>query len=456
MKYKDLVIKNPEDLVFGRAPFPVTTPRGLVIGGGQVYPELNFTLPPMSINKETYSQVKNHYREIVSGALERVRDLHQDGVVFEFETLLEMTLDPQLGTDLVSIMNDLCEDAFQKYGVKSEIRLTPNDTRDYERPVRQRSSKYLDNMLQLFEKGAKAGGNLLSIESTGGKEVCDDALMNCNIRDVVFSLAVLGVRDMQFLWDKITDIADSTRTIPGGDTACGFGNTAMVLAEKKYIPKVFAAVVRIVTVVRTLVALEEGARGPDKDCGYEGPFLKAITGTPISMEGRTAACAHLSPLGNIAGACCDLWSNESVTNIKLLAGMAPTVYMEQLIYDTRLFNQATKLDGVDLYKKIMVESDIHLDPQALILDPVNVIEISKAIVSGKNYVDAAILGSLKGLEIIENHVKDGLLYLEDRELVWIDMLRDELGKMPREEGLLVAEVEPSLDKNKVLLQEYGL
>ncbi len=456
MKYKNLVINNPEDLVFGRAPFPVTTPRGLVIGGGKVYPELNFTLPPMSINKGTYGQVKDHYKEIVSGALERVRELHQDGVVFEFETLLEMTLDPQLGTDLVTIMNDLCENAFQKHGVKSEIRLTPNDTRDYERPVRQRSSKYLDNMLQLFEKGAKAGGNLLSIESTGGKEVCDDALMNCNIRDVIFSLAVLGVRDMHFLWDKITDIADSTKTIPGGDTACGFGNTAMVLAEKKYIPKVFAAVVRIVTVVRTLVALEEGARGPDKDCGYEGPFLKAITGTPISMEGRTAACAHLSPLGNIAGACCDLWSNESVTNIKLLAGMAPTVYMEQLIYDVRLFNQATKLDGVDLYKNMMIESDIHTDPQALILDPANVITISQAIVSGGNYVEAAILGSLKGLEIIENHVKDGSLYLDDRELVWIDMLRDELVKMPREESLLVAEVEPSLDKNKVLLREYGL
>ena len=48
----------------------------------------------------------------------------------------------------------------------------------------------------------------------------------------------------------------------------------MILAEKGYIPKVFAAIVRIITVVRTLVALEEGATGPDKDCGYEGPFLR--------------------------------------------------------------------------------------------------------------------------------------------------------------------------------------
>ena len=38
-----------------------------------------------------------------------------------------------------------------------------------------------------------------------------------------------------------------------------------------------------------MVCVEEGAKGPDKDCGYEGPFLKAIAGIPISMEGKTAA-----------------------------------------------------------------------------------------------------------------------------------------------------------------------
>ena len=456
MKYHELTIENPSDLVFGRSPFPVTTPRGLVIGGGQVYPELNFTLPPMTITPDTYGEVKNHYREIVSGALLRARELHQDGVVFEFETLLEMTLNPQLGTDIVTLMNDLCEEAYQKYGQRSEIRLTPNDTRDFERPIRMRTTRYLDNMFTLFEQGAKAGGNLLSIESTGGKEVHDDALMNCNIREVVFSLAVLGVRDMRFLWKRIVEIAASTHTIPGGDTACGFGNTAMVLAEKKYIPKVFAAIVRIITVVRTLVAIEEGALGPDKDCGYEGPFLKAITGRPISMEGRTAACAHFSPVGNVSGACCDLWSNESVTNIKLLSGMAPTVYLEQLIYDTRMFNQASKQNLVKSYQDILVGSDVGWDPQALILAPKHVIAISKAIVSGKDHVEAAILGGLKGLEIIASHVDDGSLFLEEREKLWIDMLRDELEGMPRNESALVDSMLGTLDPAKVILSEYGL
>ncbi|NOY95486.1 MAG: hypothetical protein GXO81_03745 [Chlorobi bacterium] len=57
MKYKNLIINNPEGLMFGKAPFPVKTRRGLEIGGGQVYSELNFTLPTMSINSDTLTKV---------------------------------------------------------------------------------------------------------------------------------------------------------------------------------------------------------------------------------------------------------------------------------------------------------------------------------------------------------------------------------------------------------------
>jgi methanol--5-hydroxybenzimidazolylcobamide Co-methyltransferase len=458
MKYNKLAINNPTDLIFGVAPKPVQTRRGLKIGGGQVYPELNFTLPPIEITVKNMPEITAHYKEIINGALERAHHLYSQGVVFEFETLIEMTQNPDIGVELIKVMNNICEDYFQKYGLKSEIRLTPNDLREFERPPKQRTTSLLNPMLELFERGALAGGDMLSIESTGGKEISDDSLMMCDMRMFIFSQAVLGVRDMQMLWGKITDIAQKTGKIAGGDTACGFGNTAMVLAEKKYIPKVFAAIARVATVVRTLVALEEGATGPDKDCGYEGPFLKAITGTPISMEGKTSACAHLSPLGNIAGACADLWSNESVQNIKLLAGMAPTVYMEQLEYDTRLMNQALKegKSSVLNFQRLLVNSDVYYDPQALILAPVNVIEISKSIVSGQNYVDGCVRGCLKALDIIENSIKNGQLYRDQKEDIWLGNLRNDLLSIPADENKFVEEMEPMLNKNKVSLSEYGL
>jgi methanol--5-hydroxybenzimidazolylcobamide Co-methyltransferase len=456
MRYHQLAISKPEELIFGHSLKPVRSRRGLIIGAGKVYPELNFTLPPMALTDETFPEVREQYKGIVTDALSRALDLHMEGLVLEFETLLEMTLRPEWGVELVTVMNEVCEEFYQKYGLQTEIRLTPNDTRDFERPVRMRTSRYLESMFRLFEEGARAGGTFLSIESTGGKEVCDEALVNCDTAGVVFALAVLGVRDMHFLWKHIVEIAQRTGSIPGGDTACGFANTAMVLAEKKYIPKVFAAMVRIVSVVRTLVAIEEGAVGPDKDCGYEGPFLKAITGLPISMEGKTAACAHFSPVGNVAAAAADLWSNESVANTKLLSGMAPTAYLEQLEYDTRLMNRAIETGTAPILQKLFVESDIHLDPQAWILSPEAVIAVSREIVKAENPVEAAVRGAQKGMQILREAHRSGSLLLEEREVEWLSRIEEELAGLPQNENELTAQIEPLLDPQKVILSEYGL
>jgi methanol--5-hydroxybenzimidazolylcobamide Co-methyltransferase len=458
MKYKSLIITNPDDLMFGIAPNPVKTRRGLEIGGGQVYAELNFTLPIMSITDSTLPEVYEHYREITEGALNRAHELNSKGVVLELETLLEMTKTPQIGIEIVKIMNDICENYYQKHGLISEIRLTPNDLREFERPAKQRTSSWLEPMMELFEQGMIEGGDLLSIESTGGKEVSDEALMMCDIKGIVFALAVLGVRDMQFLWGKIVSLANKHGKIAAGDSACGFANTAMVLAEKKYIPRVFAALVRVISVVRSIVAMEEGAVGPDKDCGYEGPFLKAITGIPISMEGKTAACAHLSPIGNIASACCDLWSNESVQNIKLLSGMAPTAYMEQLEYDARLMNAALRAGTVPshILQQLLVNSDVYTDPQALILSPENVIRISKELIKGDSYVANAKNGALTALDIIEEALLSGKMKLSEMETSYLPILRDDLNSIPDRESEFVEMMLPLLDQSKFILSEYGL
>jgi methanol--5-hydroxybenzimidazolylcobamide Co-methyltransferase len=458
MKYKNLIINDPKDLIFGKAHKPVKTRRGLEIGGGQVYAELNFTLPTMEIKESTLPEVYRHYREITEGALNRAWDLNSKGVILEFETLLEMTRTPKIGIEIVKIMNDICENFYQKHGLRSEIRLTPNDLREFERPAKQRTTALLEPMFELFEQGAIAGGDLLSIESTGGKEVSDEALMMCDIKTLVFALSVLGVRDMRFLWKKIVALAENQGKIAGGDTACGFANTAMVLAEKKYIPRVFAALVRVISVVRSIVAVEEGAVGPDKDCGYEGVFLKAITGIPISMEGKTAACAHLSPIGNISAACADLWSNESVQNIKLLSGMAPTAYMEQLEYDVRLMNEAIKAGTVPshILQDLLVSSDEYTDPQALILSPVNVIRISKALVKGDSYVANARNGALEALDIIEEAIQSGQMKISDMESAYLPILRDDLSSIPDSESDFIEMMLPVLDGNKFILSEYGL
>ena len=106
MKYDSLMISDPAGLLFGGAPHPVATRSGMVIGGGTVYPELNFTLPPMTIDASSMPEVRQNYRQIISEALRRAAELEAPGVVVEFETLPPMTEFPDLGIEVVEILLD--------------------------------------------------------------------------------------------------------------------------------------------------------------------------------------------------------------------------------------------------------------------------------------------------------------------------------------------------------------
>lgn len=458
MKYNSLMISDAADLLFGAAPHPLATRSGMVIGGGTVYPELNFTLPPMTIEASSMPEVRQNYRQIISAALERAADLEAPGVVVEFETLPPMTEFPDFGIEVVEILLEGMRSEEGRSGLKSVLRMTPNDNREFERPPIMRSGRYWDAMLELFDRSSAAGAELLSIESVGGKELHDDALVSGDLAASLFSLCVLGVRDMRFLWGELGGIAQRHGAVCAGDTACGFGNTAMVLAEQKMIPRVFAAVVRAVTSVRSLVAYECGAVGPGKDCGYENPILKAITGFPMAMEGKSSACAHLSPMGNLAAACCDTWSNESVQNIKLLGAMAPTCSMEQLTYDCRLMNQARK-DGDDAARtlqKWMVDSDSALDPQAFIIAPGPVIELAKVIVGSDSHYHAGIAVARKAIELMTEAQADGQLRIAENELGWLEMMTDTLDELPEDEGEFISQQLAMADGTKFLPGEYGL
>ena len=458
MHYTSLAIDNAQDLIFGRAVHPLTTASGMVIGGGIVYPELNFTLPPMTIDAARMPEVRKNYEQIIEGALRRAADLEAPGVVIEFETLPPMTEHPAWGLEIAQVLLDGMRREADRSGLKSVLRMTPNDNREFERPPLMRHGRYWEAMLELFNSSAAAGAELLSIESVGGKELHDEALVNGDLPASIFSLCILGVRDMRFLWTHIHQIAQRHGVHAAGDTACGFGNTAMVLAEQKMIPRVFAAVVRAITAVRSLVAYECGAVGPGKDCGYENPILKAITGYPMAMEGKTSACAHLSPMGNLAAATCDTWSNESVQNIKLLGGMAPTCYMEQLTYDCRLMNRAVASgrEGASTLQRWMVESDESLDPQAYIISPESSIELARAIVDSDSHYHAGLAVARRAIELMRDAHAAGKLRIANNEIDWLDNMMDEVDDLPEDEEQFISNQLAVADSSKFIPAEYDL
>jgi methanol--5-hydroxybenzimidazolylcobamide Co-methyltransferase len=230
----------------------------------------------------------------------------------------------------------------------------------------------------------------------------------------------------------------------------------MILAESGYIPRIWAAVIRVMTVARSLVAYERGATGPSKDCAYEGPFLKAITGYPIAMEGAEAACAHLSPVGNITKAAADLWSNESVQNVKLLGGMAPTVSMEQLAYATRLMNVASAHGRAVELRDWFVESDAGLDPQAYILRPDVVVGLAAAIIAEPTPYLRTRRAALATLETLSVGARDGAFSLSPPEQRWLTRLSAQAEELPEREDSFIEETVGRIDRQKVRLDQYGL
>lgn len=456
-EFKEMAYKSADELIFGKAKYPVTCKNGLVIGGGEVIPELNMTLPMMSISKDTMPKVLNQYSEMMTGACEKAVELHAPAVCFEIELLPPCTWEPQWGIDVNKTVVDIAKDFEAKTpDFKTIVRLTPVDIREGRGLKHMYHGEHWDNVMETFRGAGETGADLLAIESIGGKHLHDDALMMCDLPKILFALGVVGCKDMNILWTEITKIAKETGSISSGDTACGFANTAMVLANRNLIPGTFAAVDRVMCAVRTMVALEAGAIGPDKDCGYEGVYLKAITGTPISMEGRSSACAHSARVGNIVGAMCDMWSNESVENTRLLGGMAPTISMEQLIYDARLFNTATKLGKAEAFKQISVESDVALDPHAYILDPKVVMKISRKIIAAKGYFQRTKVAAAATIEVLKKAYANKELMLTPRDAAYLDIMDQQLSEVTDDEEKFTAEMIKSNTTAAFVPEQYDM
>lgn len=455
-KYVDSIAIPAASLQYGKSPRTVKCGFDVCIGAGDILPEVNFTLPPMLIRPETIEDVRARFKDIATRILQRATQLEQPAVVLEFEQLFELTVNPEWGASITADLKAVMAEFHQKEGLRSALRVTVADIRDQERPPRMRSGEPFRTMERAFGLCAAAGADILSIESTGGKEVSDKALLEGDLDGLVFALGVLAPRDMESLWAMIVSVAGRHGVLPGGDTACGFGNTAMHLAGQNMLPNVLAAVIRLLTIPRSLVAVEMGAVGPLKDCGYENPFIKSLTGVPISMEGKTSACAHSSPLGNIAASVGDMWSNESVQDVRLLGGFAPEVSCEMLTYDCRLMNTAATAGHGETMRDLLVQSDLKNNPQAYMFELSVIQKAAERLASaGPNDYRRAVAMTQVALETIEAAVASSRLSLSTREARWLKQLQRSFEDLPETETELGQRIAGGYEE-LFLPEEYGL
>ena len=156
------------------------------------------------------------------------------------------------------------------------------------------------------------------------------------------------------------------------------------------------------------------------------------------MEGKSATCAHFSPIGNVASAACDLWSNESVQNVRLLSGSAPAAFAESLIYDCRLMNEALLQGSEATLQKLLADSDARHSPQAYVLTPESAIRIAEAIVAEETDYARTRAAAGAAVELIREGLDSrALVALSPLEEQWFDRIESDLAGLPEDEGTLI-------------------
>jgi len=420
------------EMMFGTAKKPVTTKRGIVIGGGFVHPEV---VPhPRPGSEKTMKTLLREYERANGDALERMTIVGHPTLCIENEHIFQMSHNPKWGGEIASQTAKQMDDYLAKYGLKASYRSTIADLRKPDM-VDMRTSDYTMEVIESFKECAKYA-DVVSIESMGGKEIFDHAIIRNDIGGILFGIGVLGAIDMEWMWNQIVEIAKKNNCIPGGDTNCSEANTAMFMAggmTSKDVPHVIAALSRAIAASRTLVAYECGATGPTKDCAYEDPIIKAMAGVPIATEGKTSACAHSDLAGNLIMAVCDLWSNEAVEYHDMFGATTTSVFAEILGYDVAMLNTALELGYQEQMKEILVNSDMYRDSHSLILAPDNAWQVGNAIVSNRatsNYASARA-GAMKAGEII---LGDAKMKLTAHEKAALTKAMADMKALPESEG----------------------
>jgi len=386
------------------------------------------------------------YRNVTLSIMERSINLGASDVQMETEFVEPVVLNGGWSEAVARTQKDLLHRYHDEHGVRTALRATVADVRRFGEGLR--GGGHYSRMMESFEAAAAGGADLLSIESRGGQEVFSYSLIRNDLAGILFAVGVLAPADVRFLWREIVRIKSA---IPAGDTGCALANSAMVLADGlsgRKLSHTLSAVIRAMTAVRTLACYEEGARGPGKDCAYENVIVKAVTGYPMSMEGKTSAMAHSSLVGNVAAAACDMWSNETIVMDDAFGGKTTAVIFEMLNYDAALMNQSISSGTRESLKRLYVDSDKYRDPQALILSPESAVRLATAIVSAKTDYERTVAAAREAVAIIDE--ESVRLRLPAIELRYLKLLKDFLASVPEESKL----IEDSLGRLKEKVPEF--
>ena len=433
-----------DDMTFGRSKKPVSYGLGIKVGAGKVIPEINYA-PRVGTEENREKLRKQYVQYITKDCVERAVNLGFPDLQLETEWISLMGKDLELSASIVNSQKEFIEDKHSRYNINLAVRHTIPDLRLFDKDIRTDAEKgdYPALLIESAEVACENGADVLSIESIGGKEITDYAITHGDITAYLFGSGYLGSIDVMHLWTQLTDICNRNGTVPGGDSNCASANMTMFMAGgflDNDVQKTFSAIARCISAARTLCAMGAGATGPGKDCGYENIIVKAITGMPMSQEGKSSQCAHCDLVGNLMAQCCDLWSNESVEYHPEFGGTSVQCWTGQIGYECALMNTAilTKKDKVlrDLY----MMSDRSRSPESYILSFDNAWKIGKSIVdAGESIYERSKSAAITGARIIMEAYEEKKLGLTKKQFLTLNKIIRDLESLPDDEDIFVDE-----------------
>ncbi len=437
--------ESADDMIFGQTKNPVKMGLDQVMGGGDVVP--NIKVAPAEGSEESIDGLEATSKNIAFAATQRAAAIGLPAMQLEMEHVQQQSISVEASERCTATTFEQLEELHDTYGTKVSMMSTVADMREEENGLR--GSAYDVAMDESFEACARSGASMLCIETVGGKVVSDYGIQRGDSRAILYGIGVLGSIDMEYMWTKIVDIANRNNVTPGGDTDCAQANTAMFLAgglTDKNVAHTLAAVARAIAGARSLVAIECGATGPTKDCGYENPIIKSIASVPICAEGKNATCAHSDLMGNLTAGVCDVWSNESVYNREEMGGPTPAVWLQSLGYECALMNTATQIGTNKALRDSYVLADKYRDPQGVILAYDNAYRIGEAITAdGEDIYLRSRAAALKAAELIDEAVDQKRIQLTRFERDTLDSIEKTFEQLPDDKDKFI----------KTCIKRYG-
>ena len=422
--------KDVDDMLFGETRHPVKLGLDQEAGNGMVYP--NIKVAPAEGSEESIDGLEATSKNIAFAACQRVADIGLPAIQIEMEHVQQQSISREASERCTAVTWEQLEELHDKFGTRVSLMSTVADMREEENGLR--GSEYDIAMDESFEACAASGASMLCIETVGGKVVSDFGISRGDARAILYGIGVLGSNDMEYMWSKIVKVAKKYNITPGGDTDCAQANTAMFLAGGfmgKNVSHTIAAVARAIAGARSVVAIECGATGPTKDCGYENPIVKSIASVPVCAEGKNATCAHADLMGNLTAGVCDVWSNESVYNREEMGGPTPGVWLQSLGYECALMNTAKQIGTAKQLRDSYVLADKYRDPQGVILAYDNAYRIGEAIVAdGEDNYLRARAAALKAMDCINEAVDQKRILLTRFERDTMDSTQKTYEQLP--------------------------